>query len=81
MFAVNFQDNDHIYIWLFLDSLMELVGRCVHIMERETMLCQPRNCVAPVTHRQYLAFMYVLTVMCLQQNPVHLKQSFFKLEI
>jgi len=41
MFAVNLPNNDHIYIWLFLDSLVELVGRCVHIMERETMLCQP----------------------------------------
>jgi len=30
MFAV----NDHIYIWLFLDNLMELVGRCVQVMEK-----------------------------------------------
>jgi hypothetical protein len=45
-------------------------------MEIEALLYHNhKNCVEFVTHRQYLAFMYVLTVMCLQQNLVYLKHS------
>jgi len=75
MFAVILPNNGHIYVWLFQHNLMELVGRCVQIMEEKLCSVNHRNCDACVTHRQYLAFMYVLTVMCLQQNPVYLKHS------
>jgi hypothetical protein len=64
MFAISLPNDDHISI----RYCPELLGRCVQIMERETLLCRNcRNCRVQlsliVIHRQNLAFIYMLTVM------------------
>lgn len=81
MFAVNLPNNDHIYIWLFLDNLMELVGRCVHIMERETMLCEPQKLCCIHYTKAVLGFHVCFdSDVSATESCVFKTQSFFKLE-
>jgi hypothetical protein len=82
MFAVNLPNNDHIYVWLFLDNLMELVGRCVQIMEREPMLCQPQKLCCVCYTQAVLGFrVCVDSDVSATESCVFKTQSFFKLEV
>jgi len=79
MFAFNLPINDHIYIWLFLDSLMELVGRYLHIMERETMLCQPQKLCCICYTEAVLGFHVCADSDVSATSCVFKTQSLFKL--
>jgi hypothetical protein len=82
MFAVNLPNNNHIYIWLFLDNLMELGGRCVQIMGGETMLCQLHTLCCICYTQAVCGFdVCVDSDVSATESCVFKTQSFFKLEI